>query len=651
MTTGLETVVVGIAQHAALGLVLLAAVAAAGEGWLRLANRYVARPALLHGERLAVAYVLGLAWLVLAALVLLAAGMTVLLPVLLLLPAVLAARAGEGPRLPWRRLGVAVLLALPALLLPLRTGLEWHGPTAVLNGQTFGDTTTYIAQMMGAQVRPLPLVDLRNDGLSFGFLNTPPALIGAALAWLPGVDPFLVFAVMLPTFGIVGVVAAIAAQAPAEEKVGAARALLAGGVLAAALPYLDWLVESPPAALSLPMLPAFAVLMARRMAPLSVSATVTALAALGCLLSKVFLLPVVAAFGLAAATPAAWRGNRILLVALAGGLTLAMLALLVAFRDLLAVILVPGFRPAAVLGLMAAGWDHVAAREAVLLAAEAAAVIALARRLPPLAALAVVVAMGLYWVLPTWTLIGRAAIFVVLAADLAARPAETRGRAAALVAAVAGALAAASWTGFPWSYGLPGWQQLPFGPRLWHAAGLAAGLAMAVCLGRTRGGLPATAAAAMLLVVPAAVAVARYEPRLAAPFTPDLAAAWRAVAERTPADALVFTDQTGPGYGMLEGYNGFAAVGQRQVFVSGWLNSRLMFDDAAREARLRANQEVLAGRLSPAEAAPGRERFFALVQSGPDAPPAPPAFAPVQEVGPYSLYEIGGPAVPQRVAE
>ncbi|WP_043647340.1 hypothetical protein, partial [Caenispirillum salinarum] len=129
MTPGLEPVLGGIFLHAMLGMMLLAAVIAAGDAGLRLAARLRPLPEVRPGERLAVAYGLGLAWLVFVATASLSAGIPEALPLFLALPVVIAMVAGAGSWLPWRRLAVAALLASPALVFAVRSGLEWHGPT------------------------------------------------------------------------------------------------------------------------------------------------------------------------------------------------------------------------------------------------------------------------------------------------------------------------------------------------------------------------------------------------------------------------------------------------------------------------------------------------------------------------------------------
>ena len=100
------------------------------------------------------------------------------------------------------------------------------------------------------------------------------------------------------------------------------------------------------------------------------------------------------------------------------------------------------------------------------------------------------------------------------------------------------------------------------------------------------------------------------------PLTPEILAVWRAVPEVVPRDALVFTDQTGPGWGLLEGWNTYAFHGRRQLFISSWIQSgELQADASARAAKLRWNESVLDGSLEPARV-PLRgtySSFFAVV--------------------------------------
>ncbi len=106
--------------------------------------------------------------------------------------------------------------------------------------------------------------------------------------------------------------------------------------------------------------------------------------------------------------------------------------------------------------------------------------------------------------------------------------------------------------------------------------------------------------------------------------TPQVRDIWRAVRERVPADALVFTDQTGPARGFLQGWNTFVQYGQRQVFLASWFQSpALQADPAARDARLKTNQDVLSGVLDPALVATRRTygAFYAVVSTGRRLPP------------------------------
>jgi hypothetical protein len=81
---------------------------------------------------------------------------------------------------------------------------------------------------------------------------------------------------------------------------------------------------------------------------------------------------------------------------------------------------------------------------------------------------------------------------------------------------------------------------------------------------------------------------------------------WTAVRERTPATALVFTDQTGksPGDSLdLNGkWNTYATTGQRQIYIAGWYQTpELRQSTALLKQRLAINESVLSGRTPPTQ--------------------------------------------------
>ncbi|SMD15950.1 hypothetical protein [Rhizobium sp. RU36D] len=75
---------------------------------------------------------------------------------------------------------------------------------------------------------------------------------------------------------------------------------------------------------------------------------------------------------------------------------------------------------------------------------------------------------------------------------------------------------------------------------------------------------------------------------------------WRDVRERTPADALIFTDQTSAvDTNQIGGWNTVALSGQRQIFVANWVQSSLRVDLDARAKRFGDNEAVLSGKIAP----------------------------------------------------
>jgi hypothetical protein len=103
-----------------------------------------------------------------------------------------------------------------------------------------------------------------------------------------------------------------------------------------------------------------------------------------------------------------------------------------------------------------------------------------------------------------------------------------------------------------------------------------------------------------------------------ADLTPQVRDIWQAVRERVPADALVFTDQTGHDPGLLAGWNTYVFHGQRQVFISSWVQStELRANPAARDVRMQTNDDILSGRLDPPQVKTSRpySHFFAVVSA------------------------------------
>jgi hypothetical protein len=119
--------------------------------------------------------------------------------------------------------------------------------------------------------------------------------------------------------------------------------------------------------------------------------------------------------------------------------------------------------------------------------------------------------------------------------------------------------------------------------------------------------------------------------------TPDVRDIWRAVRERTPGDALIFTDQTGRGPDILGGWNHYVLNGQRQVYIAGSTTADLQSNPSRVDARLKVNEEVLTGHLEPSDAATSRNygSFFAVVSA---ARPQLPKWKEIYRNRTYVLY-------------
>jgi hypothetical protein len=188
-------------------------------------------------------------------------------------------------------------------------------------------------------------------------------------------------------------------------------------------------------------------------------------------------------------------------------------------------------------------------------------------------------------------------------------------------------------------------------------AGLPSGLAWLVCIGGVTwtavsgeralawsGPGRATAAAAVLLCL-GLVAVGRGHLVLtsgwqAGILTPQVRQIWLAVKERTPPDALIFTDQTGIEPTLLGSWNTYAFIGARQIFVSNlYMNSATRLNRERSLAVLRENDAVLNGGLLPAQIRlRGRySSYFAVVSR---ARVVPAGWVKIFENEQFGLYRM-----------
>jgi hypothetical protein len=122
--------------------------------------------------------------------------------------------------------------------------------------------------------------------------------------------------------------------------------------------------------------------------------------------------------------------------------------------------------------------------------------------------------------------------------------------------------------------------------------------------------------------------------------TPSVREIWLAVRDRTPADALIFTDQTGIDSTLLGGWNTYAITGGRQIFVSSIYTNRETRLNRERALEvLGQNDAVLQGRLPPEQLPLPRQysSYFAVVSC---SRPILPSWRKVFGNRDHCLYEM-----------
>jgi hypothetical protein len=100
--------------------------------------------------------------------------------------------------------------------------------------------------------------------------------------------------------------------------------------------------------------------------------------------------------------------------------------------------------------------------------------------------------------------------------------------------------------------------------------------------------------------------------------TPALREIWSVVRERTPRDALIFTDEVDEAINVLGGWNTYAYSGQRQLYLSSYFTNFSLRNDMQKVREILAiNKSVLDGNRSP-NSVPTQSRyssFYAVVSA------------------------------------
>jgi hypothetical protein len=632
--------VVATVMHALFGCVILIAQWMAGAGLARLGLR--ARHA-TPASVLLLGFALGLPLAAILAVILLSipygSAVAALVWLLCCVP-LLSWRPAAGELAVLARVAIA---ALPfAIGFGCWIGFNWHGPTETLGGSPSGDLVYYSTSIVSLSTQLYPYRNLGYEAAPLNlYFNLLFPLIGAALSRVVTFDPFL----FITAGGAASFVLAlgltlhlyiqgtgILARGTHDRLVALVLAL----TILAANRYPYWVVESIPVIHAVPLTFVVAYWARQNNARARLLAFVLAVA--GSALSKVVGAAVLAPFVAASAVPDFFRMPRRIRIAaiVAAALALVYAAILLYRMGPLNF----AVAPPGPLSLTMIQHYHAGFRTAVpYLMRDVASVLlaALAFVLTGrLAASAIAFGFVLFLVYPFVLNFDFVCALIILGLIACDRPDRLWKFRAPLLAALLLALAATLLTdpagistGVVWLACVGGtvWIALPWQrPLAWQGTGRAS-LAAALLLGL---GLVAVARGYLVLT-------SGWESGV---LTPQVRQIWLAVKQKTPSDALIFTDQTGIEPSLLQSWNTYAFIGARQIFVSNlYMNGLTRNNRELALDVLRENDAVLDGSLAPARLAlRGRySSYFAVVSR---ARHVPVEWIPIFENEQYSLYRI-----------
>jgi hypothetical protein len=501
--------------------------------------------------------------------------------------------------------------------------LLWHGPTEIVPGAASGDQIFYSSAVWAIAAHPIGVgwPNLAVEGETYSYLNSLFPLVGAAILRLCPIDSFL-FVCSASAMAVLATGLAIQAYLTERPIPRAMRLELLLLILAfvAAGHSPTWIVTSPPVALLVPLIISiwFWATQVHRAAMASRIAIL--LSVLGSALSKVVSIATLAPIAIAAAISHFHPTRRALLFGLVIILPIGcyVLWIMITFVPFFADMIRSGtinlgprsYDLIANRGYsVASAWPFLAQDVGIVVVA-----IVAVRVMEWSKSWAVVAGLSLVLIYPflTWANFMCAVLIATFAfIEDPKRPPYLR-----YVMLVALPLVA-----------------LPMILR--DEAGLASGLVWPIII-------------ASLVLVAFDAAVPNWTPRLhlyvtsiilfatitllistatgtlvinagwpdADVISPQVRDIWIAVRGRVPNNGLIFTDQTGRDPGFLSGWNTYVLNGQRQVYMASWYQSvHLRTDPIAREARIRLNESVLSGIISPKEVRTSREygSFFAVV--------------------------------------
>lgn len=535
--------------------------------------------------------------------------------------------------------------------------LHWHGPTETLGGSPSGDLTYYATSIASFSKQLYPYLNLGYEYEPLGlYFNMLFPLVGAAFSRVAPLDPFL----FITASGAASFVLALGLTLylyiqgtgvlSRGRHAGLASLTLALAIIVA-IRYPYWVVESIPAVHAVPL--TIAVVYWARKNDARARLLAFALAVVGSALSKVVGAAVLAPFVAATALPRFFQmSRRVRLVAIVAAVAAAAYAGYLLYRVGASNFGVAPLGPVSANLLLRYHWDiwttlPFALRDvsAVLLAVVAFLL------LDWLVASTVAFGFVLFLVYPYVLLFDFVCATIVLGLIVCDRPARLWKHRYLVTGALLLSLPAVVVTdpgGIPTGIA---WL-VCVGGVIWIAMSGARALTLTGTLtgtwtGTWTGSARAAAAAAVLLCL-GLVAVARGHlipdfNRQAGVLTPQVRQIWLAVKERTPPDALIFTDQTGIEATLLGSWNTYAFIGQRQIFVSNlYMNSATRLDRDRSLAVLRENDAVLTGQLLPSQLRLRGQysSYFAVVSR---ARPVPAEWVRIFENGRYALYRLSAP--------
>lgn len=520
-------------------------------------------------------------------------------------------------------------------------GLHWHGPTATLPGSPSGDLVYYSTSIvsLGKQLYPYLNLGYEREPLNLYFNMLFP-LAGAALSGVVAIDPFLFIAASGSAFCVLslGIALHVYARGAGILTSGTLALVFLALAIIVANRYPYWVVESVPMIYLVPLV--LSVVHFARKSDTRAQVLAFAIAVVGSALGKVVGAAVLAPFAAAAATARFFHmSRRLRTAAIAVGIAGAIFAAVLLYQFWTINFSIASLGPFSLDMIRRYQPSLWTALPFVLRDISAVALTIVAFLLVDwLIACAIALGFLLFLFYPYLLqadFVCSVLLLGVLACD---RPERLWKHRFVAFAALLLALPAAVLT---------------------DPAGVWSGVAWIVCVGGTVGialtperelswpGWSRTMAAASLVLCLGLFAAARGNLVLDSGWrpggpelTPKVREVWLAVKDRTPPDALIFTDQVSLVPTLLGSWNLYAFIGERQIFASNfYMNAATRTNLALAADVLKENDAVLAGRLAPTQLSlRGRySGYYAVVSR---TRTVPSGWAKMFENEQWALYRI-----------